>query len=142
MGGGVTGRFMREYRITRRLARQTLGAPRRCPRYRASGDNTPLARLLALYWGGRCYLCSGPVDTFTRVPHPFALTIDHIKPRAGGGRNSMGNLAPAQLACNMTKGDRTVPVTVAPPAGKLLEQRKQTRPSRRRRVYLPRRRRW
>ncbi|HLG14192.1 MAG TPA: HNH endonuclease [Blastocatellia bacterium] len=37
----------------------------------------------------------------------FTLTIDHIVPRARGGRTAPENLCAACFACNQRKGDRT-----------------------------------
>jgi len=46
--------------------------------------------------GHRCGYCHGQ-----------ATTIDHIRPRAQGGRNSWLNTVAACASCNQRKGDRT-----------------------------------
>jgi 5-methylcytosine-specific restriction endonuclease McrA len=46
--------------------------------------------------GHRCGYCSGP-----------AATVDHILPRARGGKNTWSNTIAACHACNQAKADRT-----------------------------------
>lgn len=45
------------------------------------------------YWGGKCWMCSGPADT-----------IDHVKPLSAGGAHVLANLRPACRKCNSSKG--------------------------------------
>lgn len=45
------------------------------------------------YWAGRCWLCSGPANTW-----------DHVKPLAQGGAHVLANLRPACRSCNSSKG--------------------------------------
>ena len=141
-GRRCLGPFLREFRITRKLARETYRVRRPCRRYGHGTSNRRLAMILAVHWGGRCHLCGGPVETFTPRGHPYALTIDHIKPRALGGRDTLSNLAPAHLACNMLKGDRQLAASIERPVGKLKMERtqKRRRATVRRRFYAPRRR--
>ncbi|MFW0787875.1 HNH endonuclease signature motif containing protein [Gordonia sp. CPCC 206044] len=69
--------------------------------------------------GARCHLCAiGPADApdlgfAERVPGwrahdyvgPEADSADHIKPRAKGGTNVIGNLAPVHTGCNSARRD-------------------------------------
>ncbi len=48
----------------------------------------------------RCQYCR------TRLPGP-QLTVDHVQPRARGGKDEWTNLVTACLPCNDKKGDRT-----------------------------------
>lgn len=47
------------------------------------------------YWGGRCWVCSGPFEA-----------IDHVKPLAKQGPHMLANLRPICTACNTRKRDR------------------------------------
>lgn len=47
------------------------------------------------YWGGRCWVCSGPFEA-----------IDHVKPLAKLGPHMLANLRPICTACNTRKRDR------------------------------------
>lgn len=59
--------------------------------------------------GGRCYYCpcrmtmprSGPGSL-----RPSDATMDHMRPRSAGGRDTPDNLVLACYACNQAKGDR------------------------------------
>jgi len=54
-----------------------------------------------------CYLCGHEIDPCIGNPrHPGVKTLDHVKPRAKGGKKA-GNLRPAHRICNITKADRT-----------------------------------
>lgn len=56
----------------------------------------------------RCYLCQTRMPN-PALPHPRnarAPTIDHVRPRALGGSNLIGNLLLAHAACNHRKGCR------------------------------------
>lgn len=44
------------------------------------------------YWGNRCWMCGGPVET-----------VDHVKPLSKGGSHMLANLRPACASCNRTK---------------------------------------
>jgi len=54
-----------------------------------------------------CYLCGHEINLCIGNPrHPGVKTMDHVKPRAMGGKQK-GNLRPAHRVCNITKADRT-----------------------------------
>jgi 5-methylcytosine-specific restriction endonuclease McrA len=61
-------------------------------------------RLLERY-GGRCGICTLPIDLALPWNHPLALTIDHIHPVSAGGSDDESNLWPAHRRCNEEKGD-------------------------------------
>lgn len=48
-----------------------------------------------VYWGDRCWVCSGPWDS-----------IDHVKPLAKQGPHMLANLRPICTPCNTRKRDR------------------------------------
>lgn len=48
--------------------------------------------------------CGKPIDPQLRKPHPMALAIDHILPRAAGGTDEDHNLQAAHALCNLQKG--------------------------------------
>jgi hypothetical protein len=45
-------------------------------------------------YGSTCWLCG----------HPGADTVDHVKPRAMGGTDTLDNLRPAHGFCNTGRG--------------------------------------
>lgn len=53
--------------------------------------------------GWRCQLCRKPIDRRLKVPHPLALTIDHILPLIEGGADTPANVQAAHLTCNCRK---------------------------------------
>ena len=54
--------------------------------------------------GDNCWICGEPMD-FTAPPHyKLAVTIDHVIPRAAGGRSLLKNLRLAHSKCNNRKG--------------------------------------
>lgn len=58
----------------------------------------------------RCYLCGYEINGNIKDPrNPAFKTMDHVKPRAMGGKQA-GNLRPTHRICNNTKRDR-FPVT-------------------------------
>lgn len=52
-----------------------------------------------------CGICGMPINVSLPYPHPWSLTIDHIKPIAKGGTTSEDNLQPAHFKCNRRKGE-------------------------------------
>lgn len=56
--------------------------------------------LVAMRDGIRCHYCGSPLSL-------EAATIDHVFPRARGGRTKLANLVLACLSCNIRKGTRT-----------------------------------
>ena len=61
-------------------------------------------------YGGRCAYCGVKPDT---------IYMDHVIPLVKGGRDAIGNVLPACLKCNMSKGSKLLAVwryrTVVPP---------------------------
>jgi len=56
-----------------------------------------------------CYLCGMRIDTnMVDHRHPLFGTIDHIVPKAMGGRTEKANLLPAHRVCNQIKADRLI----------------------------------
>ncbi len=54
--------------------------------------------------GLACHLCLAEVAD-TKVPHPFAPTLDHVVP-LGPGDHTMANIRLAHFICNSIKQDR------------------------------------
>lgn len=50
-----------------------------------------------------CWLCGEPIDKRLKHPHPFSFSADHVSPVARGGSNR-GELKPAHLRCNQSRG--------------------------------------
>ncbi len=59
------------------------------------GEDVPLD-LWEAAWSGSCFRCG-------KTP---ARGVDHIVPKARGGRNVPENLQPSCLSCNLAKGGR------------------------------------
>lgn len=62
----------------------------------------PLYPAVAERAGERCEYCRAPEQVFN-----FAFEVEHIRPRAAGGDDSLGNLALACESCNLYKSDAT-----------------------------------
>jgi 5-methylcytosine-specific restriction endonuclease McrA len=60
--------------------------------------------------GGRCAYCGVPVRPRAKGLHraPDLATLDHLIPRAEGGRTTPENLALACHACNNARGTMSV----------------------------------
>jgi len=63
---------------------------------------------LATLWKethGRCVYCDRRLGLLCRPGHQasWAFTVDHLVPRAHGGRSDLGNLVPACHHCNNTR---------------------------------------
>ena len=56
----------------------------------------------------RCHLCGKPIAKDQIVPHPRALTMDHVVPLARGGDDVAANIRIAHFLCNATKGLRAM----------------------------------
>lgn len=56
--------------------------------------------------GFRCHMCGRKTRSDVRVPHPLAVTLDHLVPLALGGEHSMRNVACACFECNSRKSHR------------------------------------
>lgn len=56
--------------------------------------------------GEYCYLCGENICLNISFPHPFSLSIDHIVPVSRGGSDTIMNVAPTHLSCNIRKGDK------------------------------------
>jgi len=55
---------------------------------------------------GRCQLCGKKLNDKRVVPHPMAVTLDHIIPLSKGGEHSYRNTQLACYSCNTKKGNR------------------------------------
>jgi len=56
----------------------------------------------------RCQLCGKKLNLKRQVPHPLAVTVDHIVPLSKGGEHSYRNTQLLCFKCNSLKGDRPV----------------------------------
>ena len=56
-------------------------------------------------YGGKCAICGRKLNLDRLVPHPLAVTIDHIIPISMGGEHSYKNTQLACFKCNYSKGD-------------------------------------
>ncbi len=63
---------------------------------------------LVALWTGDCGICGSTLDASLKWPDPFSKSVDHILPLARGGSHTQENIQWAHLACNTTKGARTV----------------------------------
>lgn len=54
--------------------------------------------------GDRCMICRQPLDFAVKVPHPRAVTVDHLVPRSLGGKTTFANLRLAHYSCNHDRG--------------------------------------
>jgi 5-methylcytosine-specific restriction endonuclease McrA len=54
--------------------------------------------------GDDCAICRMPIDFTLKVPHPKAVTVDHLVPRSLGGRTTLPNLRLAHNRCNNDRG--------------------------------------
>ena len=53
-----------------------------------------------------CALCTQVIQvSFYKWPHPMSLEVDHIVPKALGGRDTVENTQPAHRTCNRHKSD-------------------------------------
>jgi len=52
--------------------------------------------------GGICYLCGNKIKFFSQS------TLDHVYPKARGGKNNIDNLRIAHFRCNKLKGDTLI----------------------------------
>lgn len=60
-----------------------------------------LERRLLERQSGKCFICDKLIDL---VLHEGQLDIDHIEPRANGGKDEENNFALTHLSCNRSKG--------------------------------------
>ena len=71
-------------------------------------------------WGGRmvaelrALVFAAHGDTCWLCGHPSADTIDHVRPRALGGTDTLDNLRPAHGFCNTGRGARPAPTPAVP----------------------------
>lgn len=54
--------------------------------------------------GWHCWVCGGEVDRSVPPTAPGAPTVDHVLPRARGGRSDAANLRLAHRRCNGRRG--------------------------------------
>ena len=57
---------------------------------------------------GRCQLCRKKLNLKRIVPHPLAITIDHIIPLSKGGEHSYRNTQLVCFMCNSTKNNNKI----------------------------------
>jgi len=51
--------------------------------------------------GSKCYLCDNPLTEAT-------MTVDHVRPLSRGGSDTLANMAPACVTCNLEKAARLI----------------------------------
>jgi len=56
--------------------------------------------------GDECRLCCELIDFTVPHPDPLSRSVDHIVPRAHGGKDELDNYQLAHLICNQRKGSR------------------------------------
>ncbi|MFD5504648.1 HNH endonuclease [Streptomyces sp. NPDC127061] len=70
---------------------------------RASGSREVTTAALAASWADaelyQCFYCGG------RFTDADPCEVEHVRPRAAGGRDALSNLVPAHRSCNHAKGD-------------------------------------
>lgn len=55
-----------------------------------------------------CHLCGRSIDYELRYDDPMSFVIDHVKPLAKGGSDTIDNIAAAHRSCNSTKRARII----------------------------------
>lgn len=55
-----------------------------------------------------CGICNKRVDLSLDTPHPYAPSVDHIKPLCKGGEHDIDNVQLAHFSCNARKGSKDV----------------------------------
>lgn len=53
-----------------------------------------------------CAICGQYVDKTLKTPHPMSAEIDHIYPKAKGGKDTLDNLQLTHRQCNRQKSDK------------------------------------
>jgi 5-methylcytosine-specific restriction endonuclease McrA len=56
-----------------------------------------------------CAWCGDPIDLTLSGNHPLGPSVDHILPRAQGGRDVPSNLQPMHRRCNTARGQAPLP---------------------------------
>lgn len=103
---GPGKRYCAACRCRRQIVERRNGKHRRRVRLGGAREGRVDPRRLLADYGGRCGICRGAIDPTKQVPHPKALTIDHIIPIAAGGVHAPRNCQPAHFICNSRKADR------------------------------------
>jgi 5-methylcytosine-specific restriction endonuclease McrA len=66
-----------------------------------------LCQLVRDTYGLVCWICWRDIDASLPANHRMSFTVDHLLPRALGGRRyDIANCRPAHRACNSAKGAR------------------------------------
>ena len=65
-----------------------------------SSKNNSIKLQLLWKYGNRCAICGKKIRNFSD------LTVDHIIPRAKGGKNVLSNCQLAHKSCNASKNDK------------------------------------
>ena len=58
--------------------------------------------------GSVCHLCGGEIDRAPDAPWRLKWSLDHLIPFSQGGEDSLQNLRPAHLGCNVRRGTRDI----------------------------------
>lgn len=53
-----------------------------------------------------CWLCQQPIDSSLKWPDPMSGSADHILPVSRGGTDSISNLRPSHLGCNIKRQNK------------------------------------
>lgn len=71
---------------------------------RVSESRLVKLRLMWYEQDGRCALCEGAIDE-EQIPFPARVNVDHVVPRARGGKSHPANLRLTHTRCNSAKAD-------------------------------------
>ena len=72
----------------------------------SGGRARKMKKLLLSVYGAKCYKCGKPIDLNIEYPDPFSFSIGHQQAVSKGGNDSVDNLRPEHLGCNIKAGNR------------------------------------
>ncbi len=99
---GAYNAMLRSWKKDHPESRRTAAARRRAYKLSSGGSYTPLeAYVLRQIYGDKCLACG-------KTSSEIKLTDDHIVPLSKGGPNTVANLQPLCLPCNIGKNDKTI----------------------------------
>lgn len=89
--------------------RRTSHQSKRCPQHQVSrrprgNAYEGVRQAVAERDRWTCQICHKPINPVLKRPHPRALHIDHIVPRADFGADDPANLRATHAECNLRRG--------------------------------------